>query len=320
MASANSTEILHDFSPMIRVYKDGTVERLIGKEIAPASVDPETGVQSKDVNISPELNVSARLFLPKNAQPGQKLPLLVYFHGGGFLAESAFSVTYHTHLNAVVAQANVIAVSVEYRLAPEHPLPVAYEDSWLALKWVASHSKADGDGPELWLKDYADFDRVFLGGDSAGGNLAHHMALKFGVEKLDSVNLEGIFLNCPYFWGKEPIGVELANLGMKAFVDGLWHFIYPNTIGLDDPLLNPLVEPLKLSSLGCKRVLVYVAEKDVLKDRGWAYKEALEKSDWGGEVEIVEVVGEDHVFNLFFPRGDNALSLLKKLASFINQN
>ena len=102
----------------------------------------------------------------------------------------------------------------------------------------------------------------------------------------------------------------------KSYVEAAWHFVYPNTTGLDDPLLNPVMEP-NLSKLGCKRVLVYVAEKDILRDRGWFSKEALEKNEWAGDV---EVIGEDHVFNLFFPKEENALSLLKKLASFINGN
>ncbi|CAI9104361.1 OLC1v1003017C1 [Oldenlandia corymbosa var. corymbosa] len=317
MADTNSKEILHDFSPMIKVYKDGSVERLLGNNIVPASVDPETGVQSKDVKLSQQPEVSARVYLPGNPEPGRKLPLLVYYHGGGFFIESAFSATYHTHLNAVVAEANVIAVSVEYRLAPEHPLPAAYEDSWIALKWVASHY--NGGGPEEWLNKYADFDRVFLGGDSAGGNLAHNMCLKLGLEELDGLSLqvEGIFLNCPYFWGKEPIGGEIT-APWKAFIDSLWCFAYPNSEGLDDPLLN-VVKESKLSSLGCKRLLVYVAELDLLKHRGWQYKEELEKIGWSGEIEIVEVEGEQHVFNLFFPRAEKSVSLVKKLASFINR-
>ncbi|CDP16411.1 unnamed protein product [Coffea canephora] len=58
-----------------------------------------------------------------------KLPLLVYLHGGGFFIKFAFSPTYHAHLNVVVAEAGVVAVSINYRFAPEHPLPIAYEDS-----------------------------------------------------------------------------------------------------------------------------------------------------------------------------------------------
>ncbi|XP_027105920.1 probable carboxylesterase 7 [Coffea arabica] len=317
--ATNSNEILHDFSPLIRIYKDGRVERLEGEDTVAASIDPETRVESKDIAMAPEFNsVSARLYLPQNAKPGHRIPLLVYFHGGGFVVGSAFSPVYQEHLNSLVAEANVIVVSVNYRLAPEHPLPIAYEDSWLALKWIASHSKS-GDGPEEWLKNYADFDRVYFGGDSAGGNIAHNMAFRFGIEELHGVNLNGIFLNCPYFWGNDPIANEAGRKGEKNFLDNLWFCICPSTTGLDDPRLNPAANPM-ISRLGCKRVLVYVGGKDVLKDRGWYYKEALEKSGWAGEVTAVEVEGEEHVFNLSSPRGANSLSMIKDLARFLNRN
>ncbi|KAL2457742.1 putative carboxylesterase 13 [Forsythia ovata] len=314
--AANSTEILHDFSPLILVYKDGRVERIAGKDIVPASVDSETGVQSKDVEISPEFDISARLYLPGTANPGRKLPLLVYFHGGGFLVESPFSRMYHNHLNSLVAEANVVAVSVGYRLAPEHPVPIAYEDSWLALKWVASQST--GDGLEPWIQENADFDHVYLGGDSAGANIAHNMAIRFGQEKFDGINLDGIFLNCPYFWGKEPIGNEGTTLYFaKSYVDNLWLYSCPNTTGLDDPLINPAMD-LSLSKLGCQKVLIYVAEKDILRERGHYYKEALRKCGWDGEVQVVEVKGEDHVFSVFFPNSENGKAMLKRVASFMN--
>ncbi|KAL6213434.1 hypothetical protein ACLB2K_012881 [Fragaria x ananassa] len=107
----------------------------------PATIDPQTGVQSKDVVISTTPLISARLYLPKSAIPKStgKFPLLIYFHGGGFCNGSAFSPTYHNHLNLLVSEVNVIAISVEYRLVPEHPLPAAYEDSWAAVKWVETH-------------------------------------------------------------------------------------------------------------------------------------------------------------------------------------
>ncbi|KAK3041896.1 hypothetical protein RJ639_002178 [Escallonia herrerae] len=177
-----------------------------GKDNLPASLDPITGVQSKDVEISPEIGLSARLYLPRITNPDDKLPLLIYFHGGGFIAESTFSPLYHNYLNSVVAKGNTVAVSVEYRLAPEHPLPAGYEDCWAAIKRVASHFS--GGGPEAWLEDHADFRRVFFAGDSAGANIAHHMAIRVGWEETGGFRLAGVVLVHPYFWGKEPIGGE----------------------------------------------------------------------------------------------------------------
>ncbi|KAL2457743.1 putative carboxylesterase 13 [Forsythia ovata] len=317
----NSTEILLDFPLLMRVYKDGRLERIAGIDTVPASVDSETGVQSKDVEISPELDISARLYLPRNANPGRKLPLLVYYHGGAFLVESPFSRRYHNHLNTLVAEANVVAVSIGYRLAPKHLVLIAFEDSWLALKWVASQSM--GDGQEPWIQENADFDHVYLGGDSAGANIAHNMAIRFGLEKLDEINLDGNFLNCPYFWGKDPIGNEETNSVItkrRKYLDpesGSSSFSLIGEKGLDDPLINPAMD-LNLSRLGCKKVLIYVAEKDVLRERGYYYKESLMKCGWDGEVDIVDVKGEDHVFSVFLPNSENSKAMMKRVASFIN--
>jgi acetyl esterase/lipase len=76
------------------------------------------------------------------------------------------------------------------------------------------------------------------------------------------------------------------------------------------------VDP-NLSSLACSKVLVNVAEKDWLKDRGVAYYETLGKSGWGGTVELLETKGEDHCFHLFNANNENAKTLLKKLVDFI---
>lgn len=79
-----------------------------------------------------------------NRSRDTKLPLLVYLHGGGFLIESTFSPTYQVHLNAVVAKAGVVAISINYWLTPKHPLPTPCEDSSIAVKWVGLHSNGPG--------------------------------------------------------------------------------------------------------------------------------------------------------------------------------
>ncbi|KAL8060549.1 hypothetical protein ABFX02_02G032100 [Erythranthe guttata] len=321
LAATYSSDILYDIYPYVRVYKNGTVERFIGTQTLPPSLDPINGVRSKDIyGIAPKLNVSARLYLPKNTvNPKKKLPLLVYFHGGAFFTESAFSPTYYNHMNSLVAKANVVAVSVNYRLAPENPLPIGYEDSWLALKWVFSHSEG-GNGTDPWLKSYVDYGRVYLGGDSAGANIAHNMAIRAGLDKTGRVKLLGMFLNCPHFWGKKLIGSEGdGDPQRRAVMESIWIHAYPNSTGFDDPLSNPAKDP-NLSKMDGKRVLVYVAEKDILKDRGLYYKRTLRRSKWNGIVKAVEVKGEDHVFNLRFPNTTKAMKMLNQLASFLNRD
>ena len=61
-------------------------------------------------------------------------------HGGGFVIGSPFSSTYHDFVHSLVARAGVLAVTVDYRLAPEHPLPADFDDSMAALRWVAAHA------------------------------------------------------------------------------------------------------------------------------------------------------------------------------------
>lgn len=316
-ASDLSKEVAKDFSPYLKIYKDGHVERIAGVDTVPPSLDPKTGVDSKDVVISPENDVPARVYIPKAAVAGgQKLPLLVYFHGGAFCIETPFSSNYHNFLNALVAEASVVAVSVHYRRAPEHPLPVAYEDSWESIKWVASHF--DGKGPEQWLNSGVDYERVFFGGDSAGANIAHHMGLRVSAEGLGGPKLFGLALIHPFFWGTEPVGSEDAHGERGVMADAIWRFACPTTTGSDDPLINPGKDP-NLGKLSAQRVLVCVAEKDVLKDRGWYYKQLLEKSGWSGTVVVDEAEDEDHVFHMLKPTCDNALALIKKVASFIKQ-
>lgn len=301
MASSDS-EIIHEFPPFFRVFKDGSKEMMrIPHE--PPPPQPKPGVDLKDVVVSPETGVSVLIFSPKIDGPHRKLPLLVHYHGGGFCVGSALDSVTYNYLTGLVAAANLIAVSVEYRLALEHPLPVAHEDSWAALQWIASH--ADGSGPESLLNNHVDFGRVFLVGESAGANLAHHMAVRAGVAGLGGVKVVGLILVHPFFVGKEP--------------DKMIECLYPGCSNVnEDPKMNPGADP-NLSKMGGERVLVFVAEKDWLRPRGRSYCETLSKSGWAGTVVLVENEGADHCFHLFNPSCEETEMLLKRTVSFINQ-
>ncbi|KAK1264139.1 putative carboxylesterase 2 [Acorus gramineus] len=312
------TKLKLDLAPFMRLYTDGTIERLGDTDTVPPSLDPVTGVASKDVVIDPETGASARLFLPTRRK--NLLPLVVYYHGGGFCVGSAKSRAYHGSVGSLCAEAGAVAVSVDYRLAPEHPVPAAHDDSWTALKWVASH--ACRDGPEEWLNDCVDFERVCLAGDSAGANICHHMAMKAGSTQSGDkgFSITGIILIHPYFWGTAPVGAEAARAGFRELQDEIWAMVCPaSTAGSDDPLVNPMADSAPgLEGLGCRRALVCVAEMDGLRDRGRLYFERLRTSEWEGTVEIYESAGEGHVFHMFKPGCDGARGLTKRVASFIS--
>ncbi|KAL2244061.1 UNVERIFIED_CONTAM: 2-hydroxyisoflavanone dehydratase [Sesamum indicum] len=320
--ASTTKEVLTDLSPIIKVYTDGTVDRLIGSPLVPPSPeDPTTGVSSKDITISPTL--SARLYLPKLTLPTQKLPILVYYHGGGFCIESAFSFFVQRYMNHLSAESGALVVSIEYRLAPEHLLPAAYEDSWDALNWVCSHVLDQTHfEKDQWITNHADFNRVFIGGDSAGGNIVHNIAMRAGSESLPgNVKILGAILSHPYFWGSNPIGNEPKEDIEQTLVYRLWLFVYPTAPGgIDNPLINPLADGApSLSGLGCSKIIVCLAEKDLLTARGLAYAEEVKKSGWKGEVEVVEIEEEDHCFHIYDPQTVKAKNLIKRMASFISQ-
>ncbi|XP_028797297.1 probable carboxylesterase 2 [Neltuma alba] len=316
VSSHDTDQVAYDFSPVFKVYKDGRVERLAGLETVPPGVDSVTGVESKDVVISPGEAISARIFLPKITNQGQKLPVLVYFHGGNFCIETAFSPAYHNFLNSVTSRANVIGISVNFRNAPEHPVPTGHEDSWTAVKWVASH--LGGSGPDEWLNRHADLGKVVFAGDSAGANIAHHMAIRVGLEKPRGLKLEALALVQPFFWGEERTESERNQAAYSAKLDRLWKFLSPSASGGDDALVNPEKDP-NVGRLDCKRVLICAAEEDLLRDRALNYRELLGKNGFSGDVEVFETKGENHAFHIFKPTCENAMALLSIIASFIKQ-
>ncbi|KAJ0983825.1 hypothetical protein J5N97_002181 [Dioscorea zingiberensis] len=321
---AVSNEVDREILNLLRIYKDGHMERLSQPDIVPAGFDHINGVSSKDVSIDPSTGVSARLYLPKQVenQPGKKVPVLVYYHGGGFCIESAFSSLYHNYLNSLSSKANILIVSVEYRLAPEHPLPAGYEDSWQALQWVVSESSTDNDS---WLQSHADFGRVFVSGDSAGGNIAHNMVMKIGCSSSEGMKkIKGLVLAQPYFWGLERLECEIAKPGNESSIDAesvdqVWPLVCPGSSGYSDPRVNPFAEGApSLEGLGCEKVMVCVAGKDLVRGRGRLYYEKLISSGFRGKVEFLESQGEDHVFQLFNPGCDKALEMMNLLVDFFN--
>ncbi|CAN6989296.1 hypothetical protein IGI04_002521 [Brassica rapa subsp. trilocularis] len=317
------SEIAYDFSPAFIIYKSGRIERLTGEAIVQSSLTPHNGVVSKDVVYSPGESLSVRVFLPeKAAKTGEKLPLLVYFHGGAFIIETTFSPTYHTFLTTAVSASDCIAVSVDYRRPPEHPIPIPYEDSWTSLKWVFNHIA--GCGPENWLNKHADFSKVFVAGDSAGANITHHMTMRAAKEKLSphlsGSGISGIILVHPYFWSKTPVDdKDTTDVTTRSRSETLWKIASPSSKdGVDDPFINVVqAESVDISGLGCGKVLVMVAELDLLVRQDWCYAAKLERSGWKGEVEVMETEGEKHVFHLKNPDSEKAHELVKKFASFI---
>ncbi|MEH3142085.1 MAG: alpha/beta hydrolase [Mycobacterium kyogaense] len=126
-------------------------------ELPRAAVFPEVAATERDV-AGPAGPVPVRIYQPPTEGPA--LPVVIFIHGGGWSVGDLDTYDAAARLHAVRAEA--LVVSVDYRLAPEHPYPAAVEDVWAATQWVAAHASELG----------GDATRLAVAGDSAGGNLA----------------------------------------------------------------------------------------------------------------------------------------------------
>ena len=187
-------------------------------------------------------------------------PVMVWIHGGGWVIGSA-SESAATARN-LAALADCVVVSVDYRLAPEHPAPAAVDDCSAVVAWLLDHATELGGDPT----------RIAVGGDSAGGNLAALVALEYG-ERLAFQALvypvTDLTLSHPSM-DENAEGYLLTKAGMKWFVG---HYLQGHT----DPA-SPTVSPLHAAdSVLATAAPAYVitAEFDPLRDEGEAYAARL---------------------------------------------
>ncbi|GJM94400.1 hypothetical protein PR202_ga11040 [Eleusine coracana subsp. coracana] len=331
-AAGAGAEIADDLSPFLRKYKDGRIERLVTHTFVPASETPAAnGVATRDVVIDRATGVSARLFLNVRAvtTSGRRLPVVVYFHGGGFCTGSAFSKLFHRYAASLSARAAALVVSVDYRLAPEHPVPAAFDDAWAALRWVTTFAFADDDP---WIARHADRDRLFLAGESAGAVIAHDVASRAastdGLD-IDIVGIEGMILLQPFFWGPDRLPSETDDdddhhrrqhktVFVPEKLDKFWPFLTggPARNG-GDPRADPPAEAV--ASVACRRALVAVASMDLARHRGRRYAAWLQRHGrWCREVTFVESEGEDHAFHLYRPARATAVELMDSVVEFVS--
>ncbi|KAL2948748.1 hypothetical protein AAZX31_20G140800 [Glycine max] len=162
-----------------------------------------------------------------------------------------------------------VVVSVDYRLAPEHRLPAAYEDSVEALHWIKSSN-------DPWLR-HADYSRCYLMGESAGGNIAYTAGLRAAaeVDQIKPLKIKGLILIQPFFGGtkRTPSEVRLAEDQTLPLpiTDLMWNLSLPVGVDRDYEYSNPTIKGGakildRIKALGWK-VAVFGVEGDPLVDR-----------------------------------------------------
>ena len=202
----------------------------------------------------------ARLYLPAGDGPS---PTLVFFHGGGFVIGDIDS--YDSQCRLLCRDGGVAVLSVEYRLAPEDPFPAAPEDAVAVTRWALDNADRLGGDP----------DRVAVGGDSAGGNLAANAALALRDHE-PALAAQLLIYPVTDFDSERPSHAENGE-GLFLTLDDMEWFrsLYVGDADVRDPRVSPLfAEDLG----GLPPAIVITAEFDPLRDDGEAYAEALEEA------------------------------------------
>ena len=248
--------------------------------VAAVSGEAPTGVATNEGTISgPCGELPTRLYRPQGAEG--PLPILVYFHGGGFVIGDRD--THDIPCRRLSLDAGCLVVSVDYRLAPEHAFPAPVDDAWAATRWVVDHAEELGGDPA----------RVAVGGDSAGGNLAAvvcHMAKRDGGPRLV---YQLLIYPATDLTGSMPSDASLSH-GYRLTTELLdWFMAHYFREGGDRDQL--VASPLFAEDFAdLPSALVLTAGYDPLRDEGSAYADKLR--DAGVETEVVEYGGMIHGF------------------------
>lgn len=217
----------------------------------------------------------ARAYIPFGEQ---KLPMILFFHGGGFVVGDVES--YELQVRTLAERTGMTLVSVEYRLAPEDPFPAAADDAESIARWALAQAEDFGDG------------RVIVMGDSAGGNLAAVVA-----QNVEGIAGQVLIYPASDFSRDYPSLEEHSDGPVLTGEAGrLFHAAYAAGADTTDPRMSPL---FGADSPGQPPAVVITCEYDILRDAGIAHANALESA--GGAVTHLHFPTLTHGFMGMYP-------------------
>ncbi|KAM3363201.1 putative carboxylesterase 17 [Capsicum galapagoense] len=309
--------VVEEIEGLIKVYNNGHVERPpIVPNVPPVSLPDIT---SKDVIFHNPTNLWSRIYVPNTSR--NKLPLLVYFHGGGFSVGSAAWKCYHDFLSTLASKIGVVVMSVNYRLAPENRLPAAYDDGFHAIMWLKNQAMVNSK-EQYWWSSKCNFSNMFLSGDSAGANIAYHVSIRLNSNNNNNLKplcLKGLILIQPFFGGesrthseKYSVQPSYSALNLSAS-DTYWRMALPVGSNRDHPWCRPRFN--SNNNMKPPSVLICISEMDILKDRNLEMCSVL--ADAGVKVEKQVYKGVGHAFHILHnsplsqPRTQDMMSHMK---------
>jgi acetyl esterase len=282
---------------------DPVTSRAQAREVSMAFAGPQIHVAVSDLSIpGPAGPIAARHYRPDTAEPA---PLLVFYHGGGWTIGDLD--THDAFCRLTCRDADVHVLSIDYRLAPEHPAPAAVDDAYAAFRWAHEHADDLGAIPG----------RVAVGGDSAGGNLAavvSQLARDDGDPQGPKPVLQWLIYPRTDFTAK--------TRSLSLFADGFvltkhdidWfatQYLGGSSLEPTDPRVSPLLAD-DLS--GLPPALIATAGFDPLRDEGDRYAAALRAA--GTPVDLRSIGSVTHAFaNLFQLGGDSAVATTELISA-----
>ena len=256
--------------------------RQMFRETRPASTPPAPQIGAvRDLLAEGAQAIPLRVYRPAGVADSRRLPVLVYFHGGGWVIGDL--ETHDVMCRQLTAEAGVSVISVDYRLAPEHKFPAAVDDAWAATRWIAAHAAELG----------VDADRLAVGGDSAGGNLAAVVALLARDAGGPRIALQILLYPVTDLERESQSYADLAD-GYMLTRDSMRWF-RAQYLAKEQDAADWRVSPLRAPSLvGLPPALVVTAGYDPLRDEGEAYARRLREA--GVSVDAVSFGGMIHGF------------------------